>query len=108
MYTTIGSPVFAIYPTDVTVVEGDTVMFRCLATATPFPTVAWIFNDTVLSYGAKYQLGSDNEFGTLTIQNPTFDDRGRYRCVYNNTLGSVTASAYLSVQGNYMQQVFWL
>lgn len=100
-FQTLGPPVFSIFPTDETVLEGDTLSFHCLALATPFPSVMWIFNDTVLSNGAKYQLGSGSTFGTLTIQNSTFDDRGNYRCVFNNTHGILMASAYLTVQGAY-------
>ena len=84
--------------------EDDLVTFRCFATATPLPSVNWVHNSTVLSYGDKYRLGSSGiNFGALSIYNTNFYDRGLYTCRYNNTHGSDSFSATLTVQGKYVQ-----
>lgn len=75
-------------------------MFSCSALGDPFPSVTWSFNGTTLSNGAKYQIETNGQdFGRLTIVDTTFNDRGEYRCTYNNTVGSASTTVMLTVQG---------
>ena len=85
---------------DQTIVEGDLVTFRCVGYGSPFPSLVWSFNGSVLSDGDKYSIGlSGSEFGSLTIQNTSFNDRGSYDCTFNNTYGTASLTARLTVQG---------
>ena len=100
MFHRIGPPVLFSIPSDKSIVEGDIVTFRCIALGDPFPSVEWIFNDTVLSNGDKYQIeSSGSDFGLLRIMDTTFSDRGAYTCRFNNTIGTASTTVHLNVQG---------
>ena len=50
----------------------------------------------------KYSIVRDRGemFGSLTISDVQYEDRGTYNCTAYNTIGSVSASAVLTVHGN--------
>ena len=51
----------------------------------------------------KYSINRDRDeersFGSLTIYDVRFRDRGTYACNASNSIGSVTSAAYLTVHG---------
>ena len=52
----------------------------------------------------KYRINRERstmDFGSLTVLNVRFSDRGTYRCNASNDVGSVTASADLTVHGKF-------
>ena len=82
-------------------------MFSCDALASPDHTVSWTFTDfnqTVMDIvsNIKYTIvgdRNDSRFGELTVVNVTYEDRGVYTCSAANSIGTVTASANLTVHG---------
>ena len=103
---------------DLQVVNGVTVTYDCVALAQPAHSLTWYFisangsNSTIgsvngtmksIATSGKYQITdnsvSPDEYGRLLIRNAQFEDRGTYVCLARNRLGSVIASATLSVQG---------
>ena len=54
---------------------------------------------------AKYRINRDRssamDFGSLTVLDVRFSDRGIYSCTAGNSIGSVTAEADLTVYGGY-------
>ena len=106
----IGAPTIVVRPNDQTVVAGNSVTFICQALAYPHHNVAWLFNNSVsllstndTSDTPKYSINRDQsspqQFGSLTVNNVQYEDRGLYQCTAVNNLGNVSASATLTVHG---------
>ncbi|XP_077194674.1 neuronal cell adhesion molecule isoform X25 [Paroedura picta] len=71
------------------------VSFECTIKYDPtlIPTVTWLKDSGELSNDERFIVGKYN----LTIMNVTDKDGGRYTCLANTTLDSVSASAVLTV-----------
>ena len=91
--------------------NGSSAMFVCGALAVPPHNVSWTFTNAsgvtipVISTldsmnSTKYQVNRMNgtmDFGTLTVTNVHYDDRGAYTCNATNSFGFDVASAILTV-----------
>ncbi len=100
-------------PVDQFVINSNAV-FSCDALAVPQHTVSWTFasstgaaidfnNNTINE--TKYSIVRDHDssmFGELTVLNVSYEDRGVYTCSAGNSIGTVTASANLTVHGRYI------
>ncbi len=95
-------------PMDQSIINnGSSAVFSCDALASPDHTVSWTFTDfnkTVMDIvsNIKYTIVGDrsgSRLGELTVVNVTYEDRGVYTCSADNTIGTVTASANLTVHG---------
>ena len=106
----IGAPVFVVQPRDETVLASNAVNFTCEALAYPLHDVVWVFNGSVYliatndtSDTSKYSINRDRsvpqQFGSLTISKIQYSDHGLYQCIAINSVGSVSASATLTVHG---------
>lgn len=60
-----------------------------ISTSSPNPNMKYLINDTV----------NTTSFGTITITNLQYSDRGIYTCVAANTHGTVSAGATVNVHG---------
>ena len=89
-------------------------MFECTAIADPLHTIEWSFIDAngvrtnriVSTYGqtstSEYSVNSNrtsDSFGELTVNNVEFGDCGTYSCLAQNSIGSESAQANLTVHG---------
>lgn len=82
-------PKILTHPASQTVISGDTVTFRVVASGLPTPTYQW-FNGAALIPGA-----TDSSFSMSGV---SIINSGSYRVVVSNSLGSLTSdSAYLTV-----------
>ncbi|PIK50130.1 putative hemicentin-2 [Apostichopus japonicus] len=90
-------PVITVAPQDMTVVEGNTVMLTCRASATPpVIEVKWIYQSEQLFTNLKYEVFGN---GNLRINNIEKPQEGRYSCQAENDVGSSeAASSYVTVQ----------
>jgi len=86
---------------DTRALPGSVVHLRMLVDALPVPSAAWYRDGWPLREGsdALYRITTDNGVCTLTLQDVTPDEAGRYRCEADNTLGSVASEAVLFVPG---------
>ena len=86
-YISVG-PEISEPPINVTKIEGQTVVLRCLVAGYPTPTVAWTKNGVELNVTANSQLSVSSRDGnhTLKITDVQRSDAGQYRCVANNSL----------------------
>ena len=82
-------------PQDVTALVGSDVNFECGTTGDPAPHVNWRMQDGVLPAG-RTRLTGDNRSG-LRIERVSASDSGRYVCHVENSVGTATASALLTV-----------
>lgn len=127
-YILSGPPSIIIGPQDEIRREGDEVVFTCFATGDPEPVVTWTFNNTVIQTNTtKYSIGGYNntymhviitcyvgfccftapitegeDFGSLTVRNISYYDKGEYTCTVTNSNGTSSDSAVLLVQGTNM------
>ena len=95
-------PTFVTTPTNIEVSVSDRrVLFKCLATGQPTPTITWRKDGERLRENRRHIISSE---GTLTIIDPRFDDQGNYECVAQNTAGEIVSKAelnYYGVEGDY-------
>ena len=77
-----------------TVNEGQTAFLRCAANGHPPPRVTWSKVNSQLPVGCHVVESN----GALIVKNVKSEDDGVYSCRAENLLGSVSASAKLTVQ----------
>lgn len=79
-------PSFTTKPSDQTVIENDTVVFSCAATAHPTPGITWIKDGMT--------VGTENNLTFTALRN----DSGKYWCIAENGLNvTVEESVFLDV-----------
>ena len=103
------SPTITQSPVGVTVIEGNTAVFVCQASALPIPAVNWDYYDPVSNStsrvmdNADYEIialdGDRNLTSTLTVLSTNVSDFEEYKCTAINVVGMVSATASLSVHG---------
>ena len=111
-----GPPVISVPPNHQAVINNHDATFMCVSLRVfPQYQIAWTFTDSNgreteiiqtqdSNDSTKYSINRETgttRFGTLTIVNVTFGDRGTYRCNASNEIGYTEASANLTVQGDW-------
>ena len=93
--------------------RGNKVTFSCEAIANPQHEVSWSYTDssdvtlanianTTNEREDRYCIfmeRNETRFGELTVRNVTYEDRGTYACTASNSVGYISASGILIVQG---------
>ena len=87
-------PYFLQEPDDVTAMDSDDVTMECEVGGDPRPTVLWHREDGTLPHGK-----TSIQDGKLSISHVTPKDEGVYVCEAQNTVGTISVSATLSVHG---------
>ena len=112
----LGPPDIVVGPTSTIEIETDNnnVTLKCNAIAFPQHNITWMFQRTntgnarmIINTSSpdpimKYLIDDDvnsTSFGTLTITDLQYSDRGMYTCVAANTRGAVSAEAVVNVHG---------
>ena len=72
------------------VIFGKNVTITCKANSFPLPDYMIFYNGTSLTNVVN---------GMTTIKSVNYSDGGLYKCIANNSLGNVSASFNLTVQG---------
>lgn len=89
-----GKPRLTLKPADSTVSPPANIVLHCVAKGDPTPTISWYLEDNLLQWTNGIRVHPN---GTLTIENPTVDDSGTYKCEATNYLGKETATAEVHV-----------
>ena len=84
-----------LQPTEVK--EGVAAKLICKVTAEPKPTIEWFKDGVRVKESRRLKLESDGETNSLTINETRSGDKGTYKCVARNDLGSASCSATLTV-----------
>ena len=119
MYT--GPPDIVEGPTDTIEIDDNNVTLVCNAIAFPQHNITWMFqmtntdnarmivNTSSPDPSMKYIIDDNvdsGSFGTLTITDLQYSDRGIYTCIAANTHGAVSAEAMVNVHGKNIIIVF--
>ena len=84
------APNITTHPQNATVTEGENVTLSCDASGNPTPTISWTKDGSAVN-SPRVSLSPD--YKQLTITNVNKADSGQYRCVANNSNGTVTSNA---------------
>ena len=90
----ISAPSLLQPPVQTTVNKSQTAILKCTAVGNPPPRVTWSKVNSTLPVGRHVVESS----GALILQDITPEDEGQYTCKAENLLGSINASARLTVQ----------
>ena len=117
----LGPPDIVEGPTDTIEINDNDVTLMCNAIALPQHNITWMFqmtntdnarmivNTSSPDPSMKYIIDDNvdsGSFGTLTITDLQYSDRGIYTCIAANTRGAVSAEAMVNVHGKYIIIVF--
>ena len=110
----LGPPDIVVGPTNTTERDDNDVTLKCDTIALPQHNITWMFQRTntgnarmIINTSSpnptmKYLIDDDvnsTNFGTLTITNLQYSDRGMYTCVAANIHGADSAEAMVNVHG---------
>ena len=88
----ISSPTVVVFPVTLTVNEGGSASFQCLASGNPEPAVVW----NKLNNRSEI-IQSTVSGGNLELKNVTGNDSGEYQCSATNILGNSQEVVQLAV-----------
>ncbi|KAL3842487.1 hypothetical protein ACJMK2_020493 [Sinanodonta woodiana] len=81
----------------------DKIIFECILTADPVPTITWMQGNKVITGGPKYKMTdvADKTSHTITLEisNVGASDGGEYKAIAKNSLGESTATITLNLEG---------
>ena len=90
----ISAPSLLQRPVETTVNESQTAILKCTAAGNPPPKVTWFKVNSTLPVGRHVVESS----GALILQDIRPEDEGLYPCKAENLMGTISASARLTVQ----------
>ncbi|XP_074792607.1 roundabout homolog 4 isoform X2 [Natator depressus] len=94
LVSVLEKPTFTRRPSDIVAKFGSTVQLGCGVQGDPMPKVWWRKEPGELPWG-RYEVDEEN---TLWIHYVTTLDSGRYICMAQNQVGTISAQASLTVQ----------
>ena len=89
-------------PVGTTVNESQTAILKCIADGNPTPKVTWTKLNSSLPVGRHVTTSS-----ALIVKNVRPEDDAVYRCRVENLLGSVNATAKLTVQSKSVNEYYY-
>ena len=84
-------PIFALYPSSLSVVEGTTARFQAYAQGGPLPEYFLEFNGTNIAVPLTYEGCCGPATSGFSLLDTTFADAGSYRIIASNFLGMATS-----------------
>ena len=89
-------------PVGSTVNESQTAILKCVADGNPTPRVTWTKLNSSLPVGRHVTISN-----ALIVKDVRLEDDGLYRCRVENLLGSVNATAKLTVQSKSVNEYYY-
>ena len=91
-------PTFTVTPTMADKYPQESVTFKCSATGTPTPEIAWFHNGQKVppSTTGRIQINSKNDLTFISLQS---GDKGSVQCAATNDAGEILSRALLRVKG---------
>lgn len=105
LYVTV-KPFLIRGPQDAVTLAGASVVFACQVGGHPLPDVLW----KRTAGGGNMPLGRVHvlEDRSLRLESITLEDEGEYSCEADNAVGSLTASATLTVHCKFITCILYL
>ncbi|KAJ8253328.1 hypothetical protein GJAV_G00211680 [Gymnothorax javanicus] len=89
------APVFSSVLTDCTVSEGQALILQCSVEGKPQPQISWLLNEKPVS---PTHTSFEGGVAKLTVLDTLPEDDGSYSCVAENSLGTATCTARVTVK----------
>ncbi|XP_059559930.1 titin isoform X1 [Myotis daubentonii] len=78
--------------------EGDFIVLECLLSGEPKPVVTWFQNGVLLKQDQKFQFEEFDYSYRLYIHDIDVQDSGKYKCVAENSSGTIESVSDLTVE----------
>ena len=80
-----------------TVISGENAVLECQASGAPRPNLVWSKNGGQLVATERHFFTADNQLLIIVKVEP--EDVGQYQCSMHNSLGTVSGSSFLTIDG---------
>ena len=85
---------------------GSQVIFECIATGDPLPSVRWILPTKSSSRSSAEFVEVAPGLARLVIEQVTFEDQGIYKCLASNIVGNIEERVSLAGKKNVINVKF--
>ncbi|CAJ1068041.1 hemicentin-1 [Xyrichtys novacula] len=87
-------PAFKELPGDITLNKGQSLALSCQAQGTPSPAISWTVNNSPYPGATVDGAGRSS----VMIDNVSMSDAGTYRCIAENSVGSIHALSFVRIR----------
>uniref|UniRef100_A0AAQ4NV29 Myomesin 3 n=1 Tax=Gasterosteus aculeatus aculeatus TaxID=481459 RepID=A0AAQ4NV29_GASAC len=84
-------------PDVVAIMEGKSLCLTCFVDGEPAPEVTWLRNDKEIAKHTQFDITKEPRCSTITINNVTMADSGKYSISVRNQFGAETVDVTVSV-----------
>uniref|UniRef100_A0A8C7DUK5 Myomesin 3 n=1 Tax=Naja naja TaxID=35670 RepID=A0A8C7DUK5_NAJNA len=84
-------------PDVATIMESKTLCLTCIISGDPYPEITWYKNEKVITFKDRYKMEVKGTVITITIENVSSEDTGRFSILVKNKWGSETGKVTVSV-----------
>ncbi|XP_072316366.1 myomesin-3 [Eucyclogobius newberryi] len=84
-------------PDVVAIMECKTLCLTCFVDGDPYPDIFWLRNDKQIEGHGQFAITKEHKCTTITINNVTMEDSGKYSILVSNKYGSETVDVTVSV-----------
>ncbi|XP_077193716.1 myomesin-3 [Paroedura picta] len=84
-------------PDVATIMESKTLCLTCIISGDPYPEITWYKNEKVITFKDRYKMEVKGTVITITIENVSSEDTGKFSIYVKNKWGSETGRVTVSV-----------